>query len=329
MAKDSLSSHEPETLLFVPLLMKALKIFRNHIRILLYAAFTLTALPLLTFFSVAAFLGGQGQPGTSPRRPAKLSPAGFLLLVLTELMSAAASVALIAAVVHVVIGDHLGRTPGNLWLVVRRSFWRLAATLLAKFGVLLGLLLAMDLIGGCAILLLVLVGNVTHYPILFVYVLLILITTPIVIVVSVNLALAEHATAIEGAGIWGFEALRRSWALCEGTRSTVYMMASLDFVTMLALGGPLNLLAVKVKHAQPGLGHGLAFAAFVVAATVLFALVVCLGAYFKVAWCLVYLSARKKTEPEFGLTTLLQYFEADSSSPEDYDALTSVLTEEV
>lgn len=155
MAKGSLSPHEPETLFFLPLLMKALKIFRNHTKILLSAAFMLTALPLLTSFSAVAFLGGQDQPRTNPPRLAKLSPAVFLLLVITQLTSAAAAVALIAVVVHVVVGDHLGRTPGNLWLVVRRSFWRLAGTRLAKMGVLFGLLLAVDLIGGCAIVLLV------------------------------------------------------------------------------------------------------------------------------------------------------------------------------
>eukprot|EP00243_Klebsormidium_subtile_P005402 TRINITY_DN2158_c0_g1_i2.p1 TRINITY_DN2158_c0_g1~~TRINITY_DN2158_c0_g1_i2.p1 ORF type:complete len:178 (-),score=15.31 TRINITY_DN2158_c0_g1_i2:1827-2360(-) len=156
MAKDSLSSHEPETLSCVPLLLKASRIFRSHIRVLLSAAFTLTALPLLASFSVVAFLGGQSQPGTNPPGPPELSPAVFLLLVIILLMSAAAAVALIAVVVHVVIGDHLGRTPGNLWLAVRRSFWRLAGTLLAKMGVLIGLLLAVDIIIGIAVVLLVL-----------------------------------------------------------------------------------------------------------------------------------------------------------------------------
>lgn len=112
---------------------------------------------------------------------------------------------------------------------------------------------------------------------------LILIATPIVILVSMNLTLAEHASAIEGSEVWGFKALNRSWALSKGTRSTIFMMTSLDFVTVLALAGPLDLLALKVRPGQPGLGHGFAFAASLVAALVLCALVICHGAFFKVS----------------------------------------------
>ncbi|GAQ87302.1 hypothetical protein KFL_003440030 [Klebsormidium nitens] len=323
--EGSLSPHEPETLSFGPLVLQASRIFRNHVSTLVSASLTLMALPLLTSFSVVAFSGAQ-EPGTSPLGPPKLSPALVVLLVFIPLMSAAATVALIAVVVHVVVGDHLGRTAGNVWLAVRRSFWRLAGTLLAKVWVLF-LLLTLDLIGGCVIVLLVAAGHPAPYPILYAYILLVFITTPTVVFVSMTLSLADHATAIEGAGIWGFQALRRSWALSKGNWLIIVRMKGLDFATMWTLAGPLDSLALKLRTEQPGLGHGFVFAAYLVGALVLCALVICQRSFFKVAWCLVYLSARKKAEPEFGLSTLLQTFEADSSSPEGYAGLMSTSSE--
>eukprot|EP00243_Klebsormidium_subtile_P005404 TRINITY_DN2158_c0_g2_i2.p1 TRINITY_DN2158_c0_g2~~TRINITY_DN2158_c0_g2_i2.p1 ORF type:complete len:339 (-),score=51.47 TRINITY_DN2158_c0_g2_i2:453-1469(-) len=306
--KDAPGAHEPEALAFLPLLQKAWRMFRARARLLLTFTLVTTALALLTSQALSALfqrlfdpiMGGAMDAfnqtalmtlaGTDPPPEVKVPSVDTSQLITFGLLSAlvllirvVVAFSIIPVFVHVVIGDHLGRTPGSLW-VAARHFWSQLGTMLATN--LLAPLMAIVALIVAAVLLVFSLGGSTQGSMLTGLLLFIVFILPLPasLIAYVHLALALHVSAAEGPRVWGFKALRRSWALSKGSQWTIFLLLWADWFVA-ALTGPLEMRTESLRAVVGALGAC--------------ALAALLRAYLGVAWVLVYLSARQRTEPGF------------------------------
>lgn len=150
-----MEAHEPEALAFCPLLQKAWRMFRTHLRFLVSFTLVTTALSALTSQALSALVQRFDDPmmgatadvfnqsaqmmlagATSPHKVNLLSldishsVTVGLLSVLMVLIQVVIAFSTTPVFVHVVIGDHLGRRPGSPWLAMRQ-FWMQLGTMLA------------------------------------------------------------------------------------------------------------------------------------------------------------------------------------------------------
>lgn len=88
---------------------------------------------------------------------------------------------------------------------------------------------------------------------LFIVVLLPVVVLPASLIASVRLALALHVSAAEGPRVWGFKALRRSWALSKGSLWTIFLIFSADW-GIAALTGSLNSFDLHTKSLLASVG---------------------------------------------------------------------------
>jgi hypothetical protein len=208
-----------------------------------------------------------------------------------------------------------------VWGVIKGSFWRLIGTDIAQTLVtilvtfVLGALVA--LIGG-VVTGVFFKGASPNFAAGTTLVIWLVLALPTTLYVIVGLSLADQATAIEGPGVWGFAALRRSWALSKGSRAAILAVIVLGALVSIVLGSPLEILVNNFQDGSAFAGAWWQVLLAVLGALLVFLLSVFIQAYLQVVWVELYLSSRKKAEPEFGLSAIERYFEGGAAGSGGY-----------
>lgn len=107
---------------------------------------------------------------------------------------------------------------------------------------------------------------------------------PPTLFIIVGLSLADQTTAIEGgAGVWGFAALRRSWALSKGSRAAILAVILLSALVSIVLGSPLEILVNNFQDGSAFAGTWWQVLLAILGAVVVFLLSVFIQAYLQVS----------------------------------------------
>jgi hypothetical protein len=239
--------------------------------------------------------------------------------ILNLLLSSGAHVALVAVVVYVVLGDFAGRKPGSAWGAVKGSFWRLLGTdIVATLVTIVAALVLGAIVGviGGLVLKVFFKGASRETAATTISILYLIIELPIIIFLAISLAFADQATAAEGSRVWGFRALKRSWLISKGSRGAILAVIILGALVSIILGSPLEILVNDWQEGTTIVKDWWQILVTVLVALVVLLLAVFLQAFLQVVWVVLYLSARKKAEPDFRLSAFDHYFDGETSAPD-------------